>query len=50
MQCKYKSKKLQLKIYNIETYQHLMRCFRQQSGSSIYQKHTAQQLATIFTQ
>jgi len=25
-------------IYNIETYQHLMECFHQQSGSSIYQQ------------
>jgi len=35
--------------YNIETYQHLMECFHQQSGSSIYQQHTAQQLAMVFT-
>jgi len=25
-------------IYNCETYRHLMECFRQQSGSSIYQQ------------
>jgi len=35
--------------YNIETHHHLTKCFHQQSGSSIYQQYTAQQIAMLFT-